>query len=65
MTGRSSKSYKHRSGTGYIIILWQNLGSAAHVTLGRVTLSATALVAGKRRDTSIRNKIEDDDVKAD
>jgi hypothetical protein len=33
MTGRSSKSYKHRSGIGYITILWQNLGSATHVTL--------------------------------
>jgi len=33
MTGRSSKSYKHRSGTGYMIIFRQNLGSAAHVTL--------------------------------
>jgi hypothetical protein len=33
MTGRSSKSYKHRVGTGYIIVLWQNLGSATHVIL--------------------------------
>jgi hypothetical protein len=33
MTGRSSKSYKNRSGIGYITILWQNLGSASHVTL--------------------------------
>jgi hypothetical protein len=33
MTGRSSKSYKHRSGIGYITILWQNLGSATHVTI--------------------------------
>jgi hypothetical protein len=32
-TGRSSKSYKNRSGIGYITILWQNLGSASPVTL--------------------------------
>jgi hypothetical protein len=33
MTGRSSKSYKHRVDTGYIIVLWQNLDSATYVTL--------------------------------
>jgi hypothetical protein len=29
--------------TGYIILLWQNLGSAPHIALDRVTLAATAL----------------------